>query len=166
MAESQPLHQHADEDNEVSPTGQQSQSPPLLLTLTDARRTNAPRYATTKLVTHVTGNICVCTPLTRSFIAAAAARRRLLFESASSLQSPPQHTSFCPFCNIHLSYPAGSQLIQCPSCNNTLDPNSAHQTRCTGCSCLLAYPPQSLYIQVRLTRRQTPQPHRSTLSTA
>ena len=35
---------------------------------------------------------------------------------------------------------AGSQLIQCPQCNNTLDPNSAHQIRCTGCTTLLAYP--------------------------
>ena len=27
-----------------------------------------------------------------------------------------QSTTFCPYCSIHLSYPTGSALIQCPQC--------------------------------------------------
>lgn len=56
-------------------------------------------------------------------------------------------TTFCPVCAIHLSYPAGSSLIQCPSCSHTIDPNVPQQTRCVRCKTLLAYPPNSLFIQ-------------------
>ena len=50
-------------------------------------------------------------------------------------------------CSIHLSYPTGSTLIQCPQCSATIDPNVPQQTRCVNCKTLLAYPPNSLFIQ-------------------
>lgn len=67
--------------------------------------------------------------------------------AADAAADEGQSTTFCPFCNIHLAFPAKATLIQCPSCSNTLDPNAPHQVRCGSCSTLLAYPPHALYIQ-------------------
>lgn len=72
----------------------------------------------------------------------------MLLQQQQQQQQQPMSTCFCTYCNTHLSFPATSSLIQCPSCMSTMDPNQHLQVQCIGCSRLLAYPATSLYIQV------------------
>jgi hypothetical protein len=55
----------------------------------------------------------------------------------------------CIYCSCQLSFPAASTYIQCPECNNTMNPQAPHTNymNCIECNQLLSHPPSSLTIQ-------------------
>jgi len=55
----------------------------------------------------------------------------------------------CAFCQTQLSYPSNSLYIQCPKCQQTMNPRAlqVHYITCLHCGTLLSHPPQSLAIQ-------------------
>ncbi len=56
-------------------------------------------------------------------------------------------TSWCTYCNVRLSYPAGAPIIHCPNCTNSFDPTAPQKTPCIGCRVMLQHAPNALYIQ-------------------
>ena len=65
------------------------------------------------------------------------------------MQSEPMATVACVYCSTTLSYPQNSLYIQCPRCQNTMNPAAPHASyvNCIGCNTLLSHPPTSLTIQ-------------------
>src|SRR5262245_31082343 len=55
-------------------------------------------------------------------------------------------TSFCPHCNVRLTYEAGAQLVACPACGHSFDPMASQRTACLTCGAMLEHPPTALYI--------------------
>jgi LSD1 subclass zinc finger protein len=67
--------------------------------------------------------------------------------SQQAPKAPVMIPVFCVYCSTRLMYPAGAARIQCPQCNQQMDPSQPQQSTCTNCRTLLAHPPDCKWIQ-------------------
>jgi len=63
------------------------------------------------------------------------------------MKAPVMLPVFCVYCSTRLMYPAGAARIQCPQCNQQMDPSQPQQSTCQNCMTLLAHPADCKWIQ-------------------